>query len=295
MLINIENIYIQKLKALSINGIQTDILRLDLVHPVISGNKWFKLKYYLEEAIEQNAGCLASFGGAYSNHIVALACAGYEKGIATKGFIRGDEATPLSPTLLEAKQYGMEMVFVDRTAYRDKDAIMQLYHQPGTYWIPEGGYGKLGAKGAGDILSTADTSGYDYIICATGTGTMLSGLVQAAQDNQHILGISVLKNHNSLMSEVASLNYSNKDMAFSSIQGYDFGGYAKHTQSLIDFMNELWLSDQLPTDFVYTAKLCYGVRDLIQTNQILPGSRLLLIHSGGLQGNRSFAPGRLLF
>ena len=133
MLINIQNIHIQPLPGLSVNHIQTDILRLDLLHPVISGNKWFKLKYYLEEAREQGASCLTSFGGAYSNHIVALAYAAQGNGFASKGFIRGDKEITLSSTLQEASSYGMELVFIDRNRYRDKDAIIQaclLYTSP---------------------------------------------------------------------------------------------------------------------------------------------------------------------
>ncbi len=295
MLINIENIYIQSLPSLSRKGIQTDILRLDLLHPVISGNKWFKLKYYLAEALQQKAKVLASFGGAYSNHIVALACVGYENGIATKGFIRGDESTQLSPTLLEARKYGMDLVFVDRTSYKDKDMITKKYHEDGIYWIPEGGYGQLGAKGAGDILATADTSGYHHILCATGTGTMLAGLAQAALAKQNVNGISVLKNHLSLLDEVKAIADPSKALAVACIHGYDFGGYAKHPPELIAYMNALWTSDQLPTDIVYTGKLCYAVNDLIDKDSSCAGDRVLLIHSGGLQGNRSLNPGTLLF
>lgn len=293
MLINIENIYIHPVKSLSDTQVQTNILRLDLIHPVISGNKWFKLKYYLEEAKKKHAVCLASFGGAYSNHIVALACAAKEKGFKSMGFIRGDESTPLSATLLQAQAYGMQFIFVDREAYRDKDAITQQYHQPGWYWIPEGGYGTLGAKGAADILKTADSSAYTHIFCATGTGTMMSGLILSAQPHQKIIGISVLKNHLSLEEEIKTLLTEVVYASFECVHGYHFGGYAKHPESLLTFMRELWQHDALPTDIVYTAKLCYAVKDLIAQKQFPVNSKLLLIHSGGLQGNRSLAQGSL--
>lgn len=295
MLINIQNIHIQSLPGLSAHGIQTDILRLDLVHPVISGNKWFKLKYYIEEARRQDSNCLASFGGAYSNHIVALAYAAQINGFASMGFIRGDEETTLSSTLQEAKSYGMELIFIARNEYRDKAGIIKQYHQPHYYWIPEGGYGILGTKGAADILSVADCSAYTHILCATGTGTMMSGLILAAQPHQKIIGISVLKNHVSIVDEIKTLMGASVGTDFECIHGYDFGGYAKHPASLLTFMRDLWATDQLPTDIVYTAKLCYAVKELVSTSFFPANSRLLLIHSGGLQGNRSLAPGNLPF
>ncbi|HCL05621.1 MAG TPA: 1-aminocyclopropane-1-carboxylate deaminase [Chitinophagaceae bacterium] len=295
MLINIQNIHIQPLPGLSAANIQTDILRLDLVHPIVSGNKWFKLKYYLEEAKTKGAGCVASFGGAYSNHIVALAYAAKMNGFTSKGFIRGDEETTLSSTLQEAKSYGMELVFIDRNQYKDKTSIIKAYDQPAYYWIPEGGYGILGAKGAADILSVADSSCYSHILCATGTGTMMSGLILAAQPHQKIIGISVLKNHVSIAEEIKALTGHTTTARFECIHGYDFGGYAKHPESLLTFMYELWNKEQLPTDIVYTAKLCYAVKELISKQFFPANSKLLLIHSGGLQGNRSLAEGSLPF
>jgi len=289
MLIKIENIHIQSVKTLSFNDIQTDILRLDLIHPVISGNKWFKLQYYLQEAIQMQSERLVSFGGTYSNHIVALAFAGQQAGIPTTGFIRGDIQTDVSPTLKEAMSYGMELQFVNRTDYRLKNQLQKSYHQPGWYWIPEGGYGLLGAKGAADILRLHDTSSYTHIICATGTGTMMAGLILSAQSTQQIIGISVLKNHLSITQEIQTLlqEQENNLPSFQCIHGYDWGGYAKHQPNLLSFMQDLWHEEQMPTDFVYTAKMIYATKTLIQKDHFAPGSRLLLIHSGGLQGNRS--------
>lgn len=296
MLINIQNIHIQSVKSLSDQDIQTDILRLDLLHPVISGNKWFKLKYYLNEALAANAGKLASFGGAYSNHIVAMALAGKLYGIPTIGFIRGDDNTS-SPTLKEAISYGMELQFVNRADYRNKKQIEDTYHQSGWYWIPEGGYGLLGVKGATDILHALDTSSYSHIICAVGTGTMMAGLIIGAKPSQEIIGISVLKNHFSIAREIEQLiNLSTeKKPAFQCLHGYDWGGYAKHTPELLSFMHRFWFDEKIPTDFVYTAKMIHATNDLIQKDFFPAGSRLLLIHSGGLQGNRSLPPHILPF
>ena len=295
MLINIRNIHIQPLSDLSFNDIHTDILRLDLIHPVISGNKWFKLKYYIESAAEAAATCLVSFGGAYSNHIVALAYAAHVNGFSSKGFIRGDADVPLSPTLLEAKDYGMELIFIDRNQYRSKETIMHEYHQSGWYWIPEGGYGVLGVKGASDILYTTDCSAYSHILCAAGTGTMMSGLIQAAAPHQKVIGISVLKNHTSILTEIKQILQFSGERRFECIHDYHFGGYAKHPENLLSFMRSLWEKDQLPTDIVYTAKLCYAAKALVLKNYFPASSRLLLIHSGGLQGNRSLPDNSLPF
>lgn len=143
------NIRVQSLSDWITGGYcKADVLRLDQVHPIVSGNKWFKLKYYLETALRTGRDTIASFGGAYSNHIVALAFAGKDLGFKTTGFIRGDALTPLSHTLLQARSYGMELVFTDRTTYRDKENIMQTRTHPNWYWVPEGGYGPEGARGA---------------------------------------------------------------------------------------------------------------------------------------------------
>lgn len=296
MYAKLQNIKVQPLPHFSVGDTQTDILRLDLLHPVVSGNKWFKLKYYLAEALAGNYRTLASFGGAYSNHIVATAFAARESGLASIGYIRGEETTPLSPTLRNAMDYGMRLEFVSRELFRNTEAIMAATVDSSIYWVREGGFGSLGAKGAADILSVTDTSSYSHIICAVGTGTMLAGLVQAALTHQQLVGISVLKNHFGLEQEVRSLLPSGGELAsFSIEQDFHFGGYAKHPQNLIRFMQETWVQEQLPTDIVYTSKLLFAVKNLLAHQYFPAGSRLLLIHSGGLQGNASLPAGTLPF
>ncbi len=296
MYAKLQNIKVQPLPHFSSGDVQTDILRLDLLHPVVSGNKWFKLKYYLAEALAGNYHTLASFGGAYSNHIVATAFAAREAGLASIGYIRGEETTPLSPTLRNAMEYGMKLEYVSREAFRNTESIMAATTDNGIYWIREGGFGTLGAKGAADILSVTDTSGYSHIICAVGTGTMLAGLVQAALPHQQLVGISVLKNHFGLEGEVRSLLPQKEPRAsFTIEQDFHFGGYAKHPQDLIRFMQDLWAREQLPTDIVYTSKLLFAIRQLLDLAYFPAGSRLLLIHSGGLQGNASLPAGTLPF
>jgi len=292
----LQNIEIQHLPHFSINHVDTDLLRLDLIHPVVSGNKWFKLQYYLQDALVSGKRIIASFGGAYSNHIVALAYAAKEIGFESIGYIRGEKSTKLTPTLLQAKEYGMQLVFVDRIRYRDKDALIQEQSRQDLYWVMEGGYGVPGAKGAADILTVTDTSRYNYILCAAGTGTMMAGLIKAARPDQHIMGISVLKNNFGLENEVrVLLTAAEKQKTFSILHDYHFGGYAKHPGELTRFMYELWLSEKVPTDIVYTSKLLFAVKDMILHKLLPPGSRLLVIHSGGLQGNNSLPPGTLPF
>ncbi|MES2329153.1 MAG: pyridoxal-phosphate dependent enzyme [Bacteroidota bacterium] len=296
MIESLEKITIQHLPHFSTQDVRVDILRLDLLHPIVSGNKWFKLKYYLEDALAQNKKTIATFGGAYSNHIVATAYAAKEAGLQSIGFIRGEMPVHPSTTLRDASNYGMNLVFTERELYRNKEMIVQAESKNGFYWIMEGGHGKLGSKGAADILQATDTSNYSHILCAAGTGTMLSGLIRSALPGQEIIGISVLKNNIALEKEVLSLLPNEDRMKRFSIQHtYHFGGYAKHPPELIAFMRETWAKEKIPTDIVYTSKLLFAAKDLIAANRFPGGARILLIHSGGLQGNTSLPPNTLPF
>ncbi|HEY1019706.1 MAG TPA: pyridoxal-phosphate dependent enzyme [Sediminibacterium sp.] len=295
MYAKLQNIRVQPLPHFSDEQVQTDILRLDLLHPVVSGNKWFKLKYYLEDARQTGHHTIATFGGAFSNHIVAMAYAAKEAGLQSCGYIRGELSHLLSPTLWQSQELGMELKFVTREQFRDPATIIRANNDPGVYWVREGGYGPLGAKGAGDILSSANTQTYTHIICAVGTGTMLAGLVQSAGIEQQLIGISVLKNHLGLEQEVKSLLNNSQQAPFTILHNYHFGGYAKHPAELIRFMCETWEAEQLPTDIVYTSKLLYAVKELVSNQYFPAGSRLLVIHSGGIQGNNSLPPGLLPF
>lgn len=295
MYAKLQNIRVQSLPHFSDGQVQTDILRLDLLHPIVSGNKWFKLKYYLEEARLGGHHTIATFGGAFSNHIVATAYAAKEAGLQSFGYIRGELADPLSPTLQQSQELGMELKFVTREQFRNPENIIGGNAEPGVYWVREGGYGLLGAKGAGHILSSADTQPYTHVICAVGTGTMLAGLIRSAREQQQLIGISVLKNHLGLEQEVKSLLNNSQQASFTILHNYHFGGYAKHPAELIRFMCETWEAEQLPTDIVYTSKLLYAVRELVLKRYFPVGSRLLVIHSGGLQGNTSLPSGTLPF
>jgi 1-aminocyclopropane-1-carboxylate deaminase len=293
---NINNIYIQDISQICDNKLNINILRADLIDPVVSGNKWFKLQFYVRDAITAGKTTLATFGGPYSNHIVATSTYGASMGLHTVGFIRGEKPVALSPTLTDALENGMTLYFISREDFEQKEKIISHNQDPNWAWIPEGGYGVTGAKGAKSMLTIKDTNPFDTIICAVGTGTMMAGLIKAAAPHQKVIGLSVLKNNISINAEIKSLltpEESKKD--FEIIHGYDFGGYAKHTPALVSFMNDCYKKMELPLDFVYTAKLLYGVQDLASKGKFDPTSKILIIHSGGLQGNRSFKKGTLCF
>ena len=294
-----------------------DLLRLDLLHPVVSGNKFYKLRYYIELAIENGTSTIASFGGPYSNHIVALAYTAKEAGLKSIGYIRTNADEPMTPSLKEAKAYGMELVYSGRTDFQSKkEAILQSSEaNTDCYFIDEGGYGIVGANGAATILTENNTTQYDYIICAVGTGTMLAGIINASDPHQKIIGIPVLKNEGSIESEINALlidkndpsndlhNDSTNDSSNDKINSQPYtllhqfhqGGYAKTNPKMIDFMNRLWDTEKIPTDIVYTSKLLFGVEQLIQENYFEKDASILVIHSGGLQGNRSLPEGTLNF
>lgn len=279
-------------------NIHVDVLRLDLLDPVISGNKWFKLKYYLQDALEKKAGSIATFGGAYSNHIAATACACKMYRIKCKGIIRGEEPEQLSHTLQAARHNGMQLHFVSRADYQNKETLkVHFSSAEDLYWIPEGGYGQQGAKGAKEILQFAkDAPSYTHIVCAAGTATMMAGIISAANHQQEIIGFSVMKNNTALEHELkALLSDGNLHKNFNIYHDYHFGGYAKHPEMLIDFMNNIYLQYKLSLDFVYTAKAFYGLLQFIHHQKISPSSKVLFIHSGGRQGNLSFPKGTLLY
>ena len=275
---------------------RVDILRLDTMHPVVSGNKFFKLRFYIQAALANAATTVASFGGPYSNHIVALAFAAKEAGLESIGYIRTNEHEPITESLAEAKSYGMQLVYLGRTEFQNKkDAILLDSKQhPSCYFVDEGGYGPLGAKGAATILTDHDTKDYDYIIAAVGTGTMLAGCINAAQPNQQVLGIPVLKNECSINEEIKAL-LTDKNKAYTLLHQFHQGGYAKTNPMMIEFMNAFWEKEKIPTDIVYTSKLLFAVDSLIKEDYFEKGIAILVIHSGGLQGNRSLLQGTLLF
>ena len=294
--INIHDAVIQKLneEIFAKHHISVDVLRLDLIHPVVGGNKWFKLKYYLQKAEENKYDTIATFGGAFSNHILATAYACNKQNLKCVGFIRGEEPKQYSQTLHDAKALNMQLEFISRADYTNKQAIIDA--NKNLFFIPEGGYGKRGAKGAAEILSLVpNLPSYNYIIGAVGTGTMLAGIANATLPDQQLIGISIMKNNFSLENEMPALVNGEARERIKFLHDYHFGGYAKYTQPLIDFMNDIYTRYQLPTDFVYTAKALYAVYDLIKQEYFSTNANILFIHSGGLQGNRSLPKNVLVF
>ena len=294
-----ESITVDKvdLPAAKERNIRVSVLRLDQIHPVISGNKWFKLKYYLEDAKNQKKDHIVTFGGAYSNHIVATAAAGNLFGFKTSGIIRGERPQRLSHSLLVAMEYGMRLIFLSRQDYRDKrmpKEIADSYDK--IYLINEGGYGNLGVKGATEILDHCKKENFSHIACAVGTSTMMAGLVKASLSYQETVGIAVIKDETTLKQELINLlSPDERQKKFQLSCDHHHGGYAKYNGELINFMNEFYKVSCIPTDFVYTGKLFCAVSDLIKMDLLPKGSNILMIHSGGLQGNLSLPKRTLIF
>jgi 1-aminocyclopropane-1-carboxylate deaminase len=272
---------------------KVDVLRLDVIHPVISGNKWFKLKEYLRDAQSLKKQTVLTYGGAYSNHIIATAAVAKSFGLESIGIIKNYQPKTLSHTLQQAHDYGMRIYFAP--SEKELQNIVSNIDINTTYEIPLGCYGKLGKAGAKTILESVPLANYTHIICAVGTGTMLAGLTEAALPKQMVLGISSMKNNLSLGEEIRALLPENLHGRFMLIHDYHFGGFAKYSSELIQFMNWWYKQTSIPSDFVYTGKLFYAVNDLIMKNYFSIDSKILVIHSGGLQGNASLSKGTLIF
>ena len=276
-------------QAIPINlpkGISLVIKREDLIHPFVSGNKFRKLKYNLLQAKAENQSTLLTFGGAYSNHIAAVAYAGKENGFQTIGIIRGDELgdkIESNPTLKFAQECGMQFEFVSRETYRLKTEatfLEQLQQQYGAFYlIPEGGTNTFAIQGCEEILTPEDAS-FDYVACAIGTGGTISGLINSVLPHQKVLGFPALKG-DFLQDEIR--NFVRQDN-WELITDYHFGGYGKVTNDLIDWINRFYAQTQIPLDPVYTGKMVFGIVDLIAKNYFPENAKILLIHTGGLQG-----------
>ena len=268
------------------NYISVQIKREDLLHPFISGNKFRKLKYNLLQAKAENYDTILTFGGAFSNHIAAVAYAGCENGIKTIGIIRGDELFDKideNPTLKFAQSCGMIFKFVSRDDYRLKNEnsfLENLKEQFGSFYlIPEGGTNDLAVKGCEEIL-TKDDAEFDYICCAVGTGGTISGIINSLLPHQKVLGFPALKG-DFLKDEIRNFV---QNVNWELISDYHFGGYAKVNEELILFMNQFYFENQIVLDPVYTAKMVFGVTDMIKNNYFAANSKILIIHTGGLQG-----------
>ena len=274
-------------------GIRLIIKREDLLHPEIQGNKWRKLKYNLAFAQKEGYAQILTFGGAFSNHIAALAAAGIKFGLKTVGIIRGERSEKLNPTLLKAQQNGMLLQFVSRSVYKsytqsgNTEALQNEY--PDTYIIPEGGTNTLAIKGCEEILTEEDKNNFDYFACPVGTAGTITGIISSLKGNKKILAFPALKGSFIQKDVETLLKLNNTDYTnFRLIDNYHFGGYAKHKPELLDFIHNFYEMHQIPLDPIYTGKMMYGLYDLIEQDQFEVGANILAIHTGGLQGIAGF-------
>jgi 1-aminocyclopropane-1-carboxylate deaminase len=288
---------IQEIQAelLAAKQVRLFVKREDLLHPLVKGNKWYKLKYNLEEANKQAIRRLLTFGGAFSNHIYATASAGKLFGFETIGIIRGEETLPLNPILAHAQASGMVLHYLDRATYRRKqeeDVLQKLKAKFGNFYlVPEGGTNTWAVKGTKEILQNIDNQ-YNYV-CACGTGGTLAGLAVASNHlDTKILGFSALKG-DFLTQDVQQLlesvvaNNTIEDVKsvppnWEICNQYHFGGYAKATTELLSFVNQFNAKYQIPIEPIYTGKMFFGIFDLIQKGYFPPQSTILAIHSGGV-------------
>lgn len=274
-------------------GIELWLKRDDLLHPVISGNKWRKLKYILDHALSLNTQKIISMGGAHSNHLHALAYIGKSLGIKTHGLIRGERPTELNPTLSDLFAWGMSVEFVSRSEFRQfrthkaYDSMPEI--QIGEYWLPEGGAMELALLGVAELVDEL-VMDYDIVCVPCGTATTMAGIINAVPKDKQVLGFSALKRADFLSADI--LQMLGKKLCHSktwSIElDYHFGGFAKTSSVLLDFINTFEQTQGIKLEPIYTGKMLYGIYALIKQGFFKPGQKIIAVHTGGLQGNRGF-------
>ena len=269
------------------SNIKLKMLRLDLIDEEISGNKWFKLKKNIEIVKSQGKIGIITFGGAFSNHIAATASACKKYNLKSIGIIRGEQVK--NHTLISAQQNGMELRFVSRALYKNYKELIQwlnLQFNLDEYLIvPEGGANRAGIEGCKEILGLIH-SPFNYVALACGTGTTLAGITYTINENQTVLGFPVLKAGNYLENEIKKNIPLNKYHSFRLFDDYHFGGYAKYNNELLHFMKKFSATQNIQLDFVYTAKLMFGLFDLIEKKYFSDNTTIIAVHSGGIQGNK---------
>ena len=267
------------------------VKRDDLTHPEIMGNKWRKLKYNIEEALRKGQKKLITMGGAFSNHIAATAAAAHDAGMLSLGIIRGEELDAQSnPTLRFASSKNMELHFVSRADFRHlrEDPSSVIHKHPSSYFLPEGGTNSLAIKGCGEILHEL-VEDFDLISCPIGTGGTYCGLASQLEDHQSLLGFSALKG-GFIVNEVENLmmRYGIQPHRCTINTSYHFGGYGKTTPELIEFITWFKENFQIQLDPIYTGKSFFGVWDMVKKNKFEKNLRIVLLHTGGLQGIEGF-------
>ncbi len=291
----LENTPIERIidPVLEQNRVELYIKRDELNHKDISGNKWRKLKLNIEELRRLNLDTALTFGGAYSNHIAATAAAGKEFGFKTIGIIRGEEHAELNPTLKFAGDSGMQLHYMDRTTYRNKESDEVLEHLRQKfgefYHVPQGGANIQGIKGCMEIMDNSMRE-FDYICCACGTGATLTGIIAKLNPHQTALGFPALKNGGFLADDINNFlnQLENNNQNWRLITDYHFGGFAKYNNNLIDFIHRFTELHNIRLDPLYTGKVLYGIYDLAQKAYFQKDSKICVIHTGGLQGIEGF-------
>jgi 1-aminocyclopropane-1-carboxylate deaminase len=272
-------------------GVKLYIKREDLLHSEISGNKWRKLKYNFLEAKKLGFNKILTVGGAYSNHIAAVAAASSEYGFESIGIIRGEEYSSLNPTLSFAKSKGMQLIYWNREKFRrgfDDEILNELQKSEGDfYFVPEGGTNELAVKGASEIINDIEIP-FDFICSAVGTGGTLAGLINGRKEfDFSVLGFAVLKNTGFLEKGIKKLAGESSN-TWEMFNSYSFGGYAKFDQSLIYFINRFFAKHQIELEPIYTGKMMFGIYDLIRKGYFSKNKVIIALHTGGLQGKEGF-------
>ncbi len=264
------------------------MLRLDVVHHNVSGNKWYKLKYNIEYCERNNIKSILTFGGAYSNHLAATAAMANLCGLSSIGIVKGTYAEKeLTPTLIFCREQGMRLVFVTHEDYARKYDKAWLEYLSAQYdhpmIIPEGGANEQGRTGAAEIASMVPRH-YTHIAVSVGTGTTLAGIADRVEGGVRLIGFAPMKGGRYLNDEVGKLVSRNN---FTIYDDWHFGGFGKHTGELVSFMNKFYIEQQVPLDMVYTAKMMFGLQQQILTGMYDKQAKILCLHTGGLQGNVS--------
>ena len=265
--------------------------RIDLVHPIISGNKWYKMKYNIAAMMEQGKDTLLTFGGAYSNHIHAAARAGKFFGFKTIGLLRGEEHLPLNETLKSAVDDGMELHYIDRTTFREReseDFLNSIKNKYGNvYILPVGGTNKIALKGCAEIVEQINID-YDYICSASGSGGTFAGIVAGLNGNKKGIAFPALKGGGFLEKVISDLVFGYCGKHFTNWHlntDYHFGGFAKLTKELVEFTKEFEKLNGFELDYIYTNKMMFGIAELIKSGYFKADETIVAIHSGGIQGN----------
>jgi len=279
------------------HGINAAVLRLDLLHPIVSGNKIFKLKHYIASAKKSAKKGILTFGGAFSNHLVAAAYAAKLNNLESIGIVRGEAPKKPSHTLLDCISFGMHLEFMDRGAFDSIDFVNMSTSHPDHAIIPQGGYGRMGMSGAKEIMEIPGVAAHEIVVAACGTGTMAAGLIAGLKPHQQLILVSVLKNNFSIIGEIKQLLFEEEinNKRFDVRFDFHMGGYAKKNTPLFLAMNDFFSTHHIPTDFVYTGKLIHAFYRMMEAGTFARNSKVLLIHSGGLQGNRSLHNNELIF